>query len=658
MLRGNGYTQQHFSALEKINTQNAQNLGLAWYADLPILDGLTGNPLVADGLVYQSGPLGVVFAHDLPTGKLRWRYNAELEWGENILTWWALRNHRGLAMWEDKVIFATGDCRLHALNRFTGELVWRTQSCDPAKDYTITAAPTVGNGMVFTGNACQDYGTNRGFVDALDVDTGERRWRFYTVPGEPPEGGYSDPIMEMASMTWGSGEWWKKSFGCGSVWEGINYDDKTNLVFIGTGGPSPFNPTLRAEDAGDELFTNSIVALDADKGQYVWHYTVTPGDAWNYEAANQMITADLSINGVERRVLMAAPKNGFFYVLDAETGEFISANNYVPVNWASKIDPDTGRPVFLDTDEAKWWLNEDGAEVYPSPMGARSWQSISYSPKTGLVYIPAISLSARLKVEPLMGVGGVSIDFYIARKGEAKYEAYGALIAWDPITQTERWSVRRQLPLNGGVISTAGELVFQATGDGKFEAYNAANGTKVWSMDIGATANAAPTTVEVDGEQIVLLPAGNGGSGGLATMPELGTLASTRAPSRLLAFKLNGDVELPPTQVVEISKPQLPKQPEDLAEHGGILSEIYLCDSCHGRRGVSINGAVTDLRNSKMVPYLDALRVVVKDGALTAKGMPKFPEITDDELIAIQAYITNGAWHYYESQQALSSKEK
>ncbi len=408
-LIGGGAYEQHFSPIKQVNDTTIKKLGLAWFADMPTVDGLTGVPLVADGVVYQSGGLGWVWAHDLGTGKLRWSYDARIKFPTGLVASWGARMSRGLALWRDTVLKATGDCRLIALDRRTGVRRWEVQSCNPLEYKTITGAPRVGAGKVFIGNSNADSGIGRGYVDAYDIATGKHLWRFYTIPGDPSQP-FENSAMEMASKTWGK-EYWKHSGG-GSPWEGITYDATTNLVYIGTDGPAPFAPTLRESGGGDELFTNAIVAVNADTGEYVWHYSTTPGDGWNYAATMPVVLADLVLNGEKRHVILSAPKNGFFYVLDARTGKLANEPKpIVPVNWASRIDMQTGRPVLLD--DAKYWeKGKEGAMVSPSPMGAHNWMPMSYSPDTGLVYIPVTDYPVHASIDRANSVGRLDIDFY------------------------------------------------------------------------------------------------------------------------------------------------------------------------------------------------------------------------------------------------------
>ena len=648
-LLGNGNEQQYYSSATAINDKNVKSLGLAWYSDIPSQDGLVGNPLVVDGVVYQSGALGRVYATDVRTGKLLWRFDPQLTLeGSSLATFWSARYNRGVAVWKDEVIIGTGDCRLVAVDRKTGKKVWDAVSCDRKQLEGITGAPRVGGGKVFIGNNCIDSGVGRGFVDAFDAETGQRKWRFYTVPGAPPAMGYQNKIMEMAAKTWGSGEWWKKAVGCGSAWDAITYDPKTNLVYFGVDGPTPWNPKERAADAGDELFTNSIVAVNADTGQYVWHYKTTPHDAWNFDATMHIMVADLPIKGGSRHVVMTAPKNGFFYVLDAATGKFISGKNYTPVNWASHIDQSTGRPVPIK--DANWWEHPDKATITsPGPLGAHNWQAMAFNPATGLVYIPVLIAPTEVTVNPKAAVGGASFDPYYGLGNDPKWKAYGELVAWDPSSQQARWRARHVLPINGGITSTAGNLVLQGTADGYFEAYSADKGVKLWSMHVGESIMAAPTVVTVDGEEIVLVPAGNSASVVLGTyMAKLSSTPATRGASRLLAFRLGGTATLPATKPITIALPPRPKQPMDIAKKGAILFEQKFCVDCHGYSAVNAGGSIPDLRNASALTH-DTFEGIVIGGLRNDKGMPRF-DISAEDAKAIHAYLINQAWLGYESQ--------
>ena len=645
-LIGLNAEQQHFSPLKQINDKNVGKLGLAWVAEMPSKDGLVGVPLVADGVVYQSGPMGRAYANDVRTGRLLWSFDGRPTVPGALVEAWGNRTNRGLALWEDKVIIGTGDCRLIAIDRKHGTKVWEAQACDPAKNYTITGAPRVGGGKIFIGNANGETGSNRGHVDAFDAATGRHLWRFFTIPGDPAKG-FENKAMEMASKTWGKDYW--KTTGGGSPWEGITYDPSTNLVYIGTDGPSPFDPTLRGEGRGDELFTNAIVAVNADTGEYVWHYSTTPVDGWNYAATMPIVLADLQIGGALRHVVMSAPKNGFFYVLDARTGKLVNEPKpIIPINWASRVDMATGRPVLRE--EAKYWLKgPEGAIVSPSPMGAHNWMPMSFSPDTGLVYIPTSDYPTKIAVDNTNYVGHIDIDFYYARSHKLPFK--GRLLAWDPVRQQSRWVRDIGPPYEGGTLATAGNLVFQGTTTGYFNAFSADTGRKLWSFFAEAGILGAPSTVQVDGHQIILVATGSGSTAATNFAKEFsGKIAG---PARLLAFSFKGTAKLPKTPRVSEPFPRPPVSPPDaaLANHGKAIWDANGCELCHGFQVIGGLGSVTDLRQLNSA-RLDMFSQFVRGGLLKDAGMPVFADsIREDELPALKAYIMSQAWKEYRASR-------
>jgi quinohemoprotein ethanol dehydrogenase len=655
-LLGRTADMQHNSPLDAINDKTVGKLGLAWASDIPSVDGLVGNPLVADGVVYQSGPLGRIYANDVRTGKLLWRFDAKMSFdGASMAGFWSSRYNRGLALDGDHVFVGVGDCRLIAVDRKSGKQVWEVTSCDREKMYGITGAPRVGGGMVFIGNNCIDSGMERGFIDAFDGKTGARKWRFYTVPDDPAKP-QQNKVMEMAAKTWGT-RWYEKSKGCGSVWDAITYDAKLNQVYIGTAGPAPWNPADRAADAGDELFTNSIVALNADTGEYVWHYKTTPNDAWNFDATMHIMIADLPLKGQTRRVVMTAPKNGFFYVLDAKSGKFISANNFTPVNWASHIDQKTGRPV-RKPDADYWRRNGKKTIASPGPLGAHNWQAMAYNESTGLVYIPVIVSPTEMTVDPKSPVGGMRFDMYYGSGDDPKWKAYGELVAWDPVAQKARWRVKLRMPMNGGILTTAGNLVFQGTADGRFDAYAADTGKLLWTYDVGSSVQSAPTTVEIDGEQVILIASGNAASAAVGTyLAKYASTPVTRGPSRLLAFKLGGTEKLAGATPVVFEKPPLPRQPEKMAALGALRFEQNMCVDCHGLKAEGALGSIPDLRRMSAATH-ELFAGIVIGGLKKDKGMPRFGDLTMDDAQMLQAYLINEAWRAYDAQEASKKASK
>jgi quinohemoprotein ethanol dehydrogenase len=651
-LLGRNADVQHNSPLRLINDGNVAKLGLAWVAEMTTKEGMVGNAIVVDGVVYQGAPRTQVFANDLKTGKLLWKFEAPVKLPDGLSApRWGFNVNRGVAVSGDHVFYASADCQLYAINRKSGQADWSVEACDSSQAsgwYTMTMAPRVGNGMVFVGNACGDTGIGRGHVDAFDEKSGKQLWRFYTVPDDPAKGKQKTPELERAVKTWGKDVLSKTTNGCGSVWDGITYDAKLNQLYIGVDGPAPWNPTLRGADAGDELYTNSVVALDASTGKYLWHFKETPHDAWNYSGTAHLMLADLPIGGSKRRVVMTAPKNGFFYVLDAKTGKFISANNVIPLSWASGVDPKTGRPI--PNPESHYWEKKDGKAVaLPSPTGAHSWQAMAYNEQTGLVYLGAAVMATMAETKPDV-LGGVLLHDYFGYAPEnAKYKPYGELVAWDPVQQKARWRVRRELPYSGGTLTTAGNLVFQGTGDGNFEAFAADTGKRLWSFDTGGVAQAAPSTVTLDGEQMILMPVGNGGASGIGNIITRGwsTLRTRASPARLLAFKLGGTETLAKAPALVIPKPPLPRpDDEKLVRQGEFLWEAKTCAYCHGHEVGSANGNVKDLRFATAETHQLFAGIVI-GGLRKDKGMPVFPEITMEEANALQAYVLDRAWAGY-----------
>lgn len=653
-LLGRTPYQQGFSPLTEVNSKNAKQLGLAWAADIPTPDGMVGEPLVEDGVIYQGGAMGQVFANDLRTGKLIWKYSADVHYraGYKWGAYWGTRTNRGVALWADEVIFGVGDCQLIALDQKTGQKIWETQACDPSDWETLTAAPRIGDGKIFMPLAVSDFGA-RGHIDAYDARTGKRLWRFYTVPREKTDPGapQSDPAaMALAAQTWGKGYTPQG----GSPWESIVYDPKTKLILFGTDGPTDENPLRRGSGRGDELYTNSIIALHADTGKLAWYYKQTPEDAWNYDATAPLVLADLKINGKLRHVVLQAPKNGFFYVLNATNGKFISANNIVPVFWASRIDAATGRPV--PRPEAEYYRNNH-RWTFIDPNGQMSgahWPiPMSYSPLTRLVYIPAADQSTLGRSDPSAYLGGLEQASVYAAFHNPKLHSDGILIAWDPVTQKERWHWRPHSLIVGGTLSTAGNIVFAGTGNGLFNAFAADTGKLLWSFDSHQCIQGAAVTVESEGHQVILVPSGNCATSGTGrVMPLLLTKDGNLppGPSRLLAFSLGGHASLPPVDAQgPFPKPPLPRFPLGQAKKGEALFTKTGCQECHGGLAVAaLHGSVPDLRELPAPIYSQFSQIVL--GAFASAGMPSWKgTLTAKDADLIKAFVINEAWNAYEA---------
>lgn len=652
-LGRNGY-EQGFSPLRQVTSGNVNELGLAWSADIPTADGMVGEPLVKNGVVYQGGTMGTVFANDLRTGKLLWKYAADVQYGKNYKwgAYWGTRTNRGVALWRNEVIFGVGDCQLIALNGKTGETIWKVRSCDPTNWETLTGAPRVGDGKVFMGMAVSDYGA-RGHIDAYDARTGKRLWRFYTVPRQKisPDILQSDPkAMTRAAKTWGRGY----TPNGGAPWQSVIYDPKTKLVLFGTGEPTESSPFNRGRHSGDELYTNCIVALHADTGRLAWYYKQTPDDAWNYDATDAIVLADIKIDGKLRHVAMQAPKNGFFYVLDATTGKLISANNFVPEVWASRIDLSTGRPI--QRSDAQWYRHPNKwTLIEPNgPMSGAHWPTpMSYSPITRLVYIPAAIQSTLVKFDPRAYLGGLLLKDTYAPLHDPRLHAEGVLIAWDPANERQRWQWKQSGLIVGGTLTTAGNLVFAGTGGGHFNAFAANTGQLLWSFNTHQCVEAAPVTVENEGRQLILVASGNCASGGPGrVMPLLLTKNGhlPPGPTRLLAFEIGANSSLPPVdKPVPFPKPALPRFSLADAKKGEQLYNSTGCQECHGAAAVAaLGGSVPDLRELSPQIYSELSDIVF--GTLASKGMPSWRgTLTPKDVHSIKAYLINKAWDAYKA---------
>lgn len=640
--------QHHYSPLSAINDANVRSLGLAWHADLPTGDGLLANPLVADGLVYMIGAWSQVWAVDVRTGKLQWSFDPKVKVASAFASMWSHHLNRGVALWQDKVLFGTSDCRLIALNRKTGAKLWDVRACEDDGTRAINGAPRVGGGKVFIGNSDVDTGIGRGSMDAYDIETGKHLWRFYTIPGNPALKENQTKANQIAAKTWEGKEWWK-SAGGGSTWEGITYDPVLNRVYFGVDGPSPWNASKRR---GDNLFTESVVAVDANTGEYVWHYQTVPNDTWDLNDCSPIVIGELSIDGKRTRVLMHAPKNGFFYILEAKTGKLLSAEKIGHPTWASHIDLKTGRPV--ENPQARYYATHDKrAMVNPGPVGIHNWHAMSFSDKTRLMYIPITDVTVLYAMwETTAALGGDTFTDYYAGMSDPKIQhRMGRLIAWDPEAKKERWGVDLEVGTNGGVLSTAGNLVFQGNGSGQVVAYRANNGEKLWSYYTGSAIQAAPSTVEIDGQQMVLVAVGDGGGIGLS-VPRYTSTPKVRGPSRLLAFQIGGkdtmSTESPP---IVFPKPPLPRRAAEQVEKGRQLYTANACDYCHGPGAERWTMSVPDLRRASSATHAEFLGVVI-GGSRSPKGMPRFDTMSVEDGEAIRAFILDRAWAAYDAQNA------
>jgi alcohol dehydrogenase (cytochrome c)/quinohemoprotein ethanol dehydrogenase len=648
---GRDYSEQRYSPLDQVSTDNVGELGLAWSADLDTARGQEGTPLVIDGTIYVTTAWSKVKAYDAATGELKWAYDPEVP-GEVAPTACCDVVNRGLATWGDRLFLGTLDGRLVALDRDTGEEVWSKVTVDRDEPYTITGAPRVVDGKVIIGNSGAEFGV-RGYVSAYDAEDGEQLWRFYTVPGAPDEADSEPEYLAKARETW-NGEWWELGGG-GTVWDAMAYDPALDLLYIGVGNGTPWNQAYRSPGGGDNLYLSSIVAIRPDTGEYVWHYQTTPGETWDFTATQHIMLADIEIGGRGRQVLMQAPKNGFFYVLDRATGELISADNYVPQNWTSGIDMATGRPVVLP--EARFDKTGQPFIGTPGAGGGHSWHPMAFNPNEGLVYIPAIEAAfpyfpeAGWKPDRNRGMntgidlsaGAMPAD--AAAREAAAADTKGALIAWDPVTQSERWRVQHRGPWNGGLLSTGGGLVFQGNAQGNFVAYSAADGSELWSFHAQTGIIAPPITYTVNGEQYVAVLAGYGGVWPLSPS---GILSGQERPlpnvSRLLVFKLGASGELPPPPP-PYDRPLDPPpfRGTDAQVASGAYNYGRYCSQCHNDAAIG-STVLPDLRRSAALESRETWMAIVHDGALKDNGMVSFaPSLSRDEIEAVRQYVIKRA---------------
>lgn len=643
--------EQRFSPLTGIDDGNVGQLGLAWSADLETARGQEATPLMHDGVLYVSTAWSMVKAFDARTGALKWSYDPKVP-RQTLVRACCDAVNRGVALYGDKVYVGTLDGRLVALDQKTGKVAWSRFVVPNQQDYTITGAPRVAGGLVIIGSGGAEYFA-RGYIAAYDHATGRQVWRFNTVPGNPAKGHESE-AMRRAAKTW-SGQWWKFGGG-GTVWDAITWDPKTNLILFGTGNAEPWNPAASGR-AGDSLYTSSIVAVHADSGKYAWHFQETPEDRWDFDSDAQITVADLMVGGRLRHVALHAPKNGYFYMLDAATGEFISAGSVVPQNWTTGIDARTGRPTI--NPEARYEKAGKPFVSMPGAGGAHSWQAMSFSPKTGLVYIP-VNLAAwpyaadkdwkptTIGFQTAQDNATIAMPANKAMRAGANAMTSGALVAWDPVAQKQAWRVPHKAAWNGGTLATAGNLVFQGDAEGNFSAWSADKGARLWSYPVQTGVIAAPMSYSVGGEQYVAVLAGWGGVWDVAAGVLADKGGATRNISRLLVFKLGAKGSLPPLPPLDklpLDPPAFAGKPEQVAS-GAKLYGRY-CAVCHGDAAVA-GGLDPDLRHSPYIASAEGVKAVVIDGALMhgegAKGMVSFKAVMNPaDAEAIRQYLIKRA---------------
>jgi quinohemoprotein ethanol dehydrogenase len=643
---GRTYGEQHFSPLAEINDKNVSHLGLAWSMDLGKGSSVT-MPLAVDGTLYFATGYSVVHAVDASTGRLLWVYDPKVSRaaGHKLRVGWG---SRGIGYWNGYIYTATLDGRLIAIAAKSGKPLWSEVTLNKDDYSYITGAPRLFDGKVIIGNAGSDFDSVRGYVTTYDAKTGRQLWRFYVVPGNPAKG-FENKAMEMAAKTW-SGDWWEYGGG-GTVWNAITYDAESNTIYLGTGNGSPWNHKVRSNGQGDNLFLCSIVAVDAKTGEYKWHYQVNPGESWDYTATMDMELADLTIDGHARKVLMTAPKNGFFYVIDRTNGKLISAKPIAKITWATGIDQKTGRPI--EVPQARY-PNGLSFTLWPGPIGAHNWLPMAFSPQAGLVYIPTMAMPATYSDRGITRATwkrtpGTNADGAVAFQSDEAVlrdpeTGTSSLLAWNPVTQAAAWKVPTPALWNGGVMATAGNLVFQGQIDGAFNAYAADGGKRLWSFSAHAPVASPPITYMAGGRQNVTVLTGISGSGAMygSVNRRFGIDARTLA-KRVLTFVLGAQATLPTSAVAKLEPLPDRNFAADLKRAArGAKTYLAHCAGCHGFDAAS-GGFAPDLRLSPIPLSSDLFAAAVRDGRLVANGMPRFEDIPEPEREDIRQYLRTEA---------------
>ena len=662
----------YYSPLRDINRATVGRLGFAWQYALGTARGLEASPVVVDGVMFAVGNYGRVYALDARTGTERWTFipAVDMQWARYACCDVV---NRGIAVWQGRVYVATLDGFLYSLDAGTGNVVWKTDTLLGRQQripYTITGAPVVTGDTVVIGNGGGDFASVRGYVSAFHLDSGKLKWRFFTVPRDPALGAQDQDHLVAAVKTWDPRHRWEAGGG-GTVWDGLSYDPKTDLVFMGTGNVSPYNTREDGRRGGDALYACSVIAVHASNGRLAWYYQEVPDDRWDFDADQKFILASLTFAGRKRDVLLHAAKNGYFYVFDRATGEILAANNFAFVSWTKGLDPKTHRPI--PNPAADYYRNP--ALVWPSAYGAHSWQPMSYDPLTGLVYIPAletpnvmVEVSHRpvKRVDGWFTVPGIMPGDYQPKETLGLYgplpplptlqratprgpiTPQGKLLAWDPIKERVVWESVSASIWDGGVTSTGGGLVFRGNSQGKLNVYDASNGTLLKSIDVGTSIMAAPITYRVQGEQFIAFMAGYGGSGGFSFPADSAAYRYGNA-GRIVALKLDGGTVPRPAEVSEtpISKPGVARGSRAQISQGGILYN-RVCSRCH----VFGRGLLPDLR--RFPPSQEHLFLaIVLGGAYQTKGMGRFDdELSKSDVAAIRAYLIDEAWNEYERKDA------
>ena len=649
----------YYSPLNAINDGNVARLGFAWDYRLGTHRGLEGTPVVVDGVMYAPGNWGRVYALDAASGKELWTYDPGVDgqWGRysccDVV-------NRGLVVWKGRVYIASIDGFVHAIDAKTGKRVWKSDTL-PARGpgefhYAVTGAPVLAGDVIAIGNGGSDFKGARGFVTALDLQSGAFKWRFYTVPRDPKLGPQDQADLQAAAKTWPSGYDWSNGGG-GSAWDGLSYDPNLRLIYIGTGNASPYHGHYDPTSSGDELYVSSIVAVHAESGQLAWYFQEIPGEAWDYDSANKMILADLPIGKQVRRVIMQAGKNGFFYLLDRATGEFLSGKPFAYINWTKGLDPITHRPIKQPA--ADW--DRAPALLFPGAFGSHGWQPMSYSPKSGLVYIPVFD-SPMIYIDTShrragLIEGNFELAFFVPQDYDPKElqslfgklpslqalasngprpESRGLIRAIEPMTGKVVWEQQTHSLWDGGLLSTGGNLVVRGDAAGYLNVYTADSGQLIKQIDVGTSMMAAPITYRVNGVQYLSVMAGSGGGMMGSPFPKDSAAYRYGNEGRIVTFQLDGGATPKPLLAVDPPLQSRPA-PEGTAAQiaqGEVLYNRY-CGRCHtfGR------ALLPDLR--RMSPATNQLFYdIVLEGAYAAKGMAPWSDVlSHGDAAAIHAYL-------------------
>jgi quinohemoprotein ethanol dehydrogenase len=641
LSNGLDYNDTRFSPLDSLNPANVGKLGLAWSYSLGSKRGVEATPIVVDGVMYVTAPWSVVHAINAKTGEPLWTYDPKSPHAESFKACCDVVN-RGVAVYKGKVYVASLDARLVALDAATGKEIWTVDaSPDRKRSYTITGAPIVVKGKVIIGSGGGEYGV-RGVVNAFDAETGKLQWRWYTVPGDPSKP-FENEAMANAAKTWDATVKYWENGGGGPVWNTFSADPKLGLLYFGTGNAGPWGSSVRNPSGKDNLYTASVVALNIDTGAYVWHFQETPSDAWDYDSDQDLALTELTIDGKKRDVLLQAGKNGFFYVLDRKTGAFISAKNFVDVNWATGYTPE-GKPIQIPGARGE----DTPVEAIPGPFGAHNWQSMSFSPKTGLAYIPAQNVpltvsddktweqGSKIPGQPMNGIGwNVAQNFNVT---PPKGKAFGRLIAWDPIQQKAAWTQDYVSPWNGGTLVTKGGLLFQGTADGRIVAYDAASGAKVWEAPLGNGVVAAPMTYEIDGKQYVSIAVGWGGVFGQSQRA-----TDNATPGTVYTFAVGGDAKFPDVARYNLGPLLAGVKYDPKNVPAGVKAYLSNCLFCHGVPGVDKGGNIPNLGYSD-TDKIENLDKTIFSKKLSSLGMPDFTgKLTPEDIAGLKAFIQGTA---------------